>query len=187
MDEQVLVRNYTPKMARVIAVLAIIGLFFSALFFVIQYSANRSTYSTYQETFEQHQEAGSCGSYYDSNEHCFRCKYVMEHSSALFMTLDDFIIWVPVVALPLLGLIIKLLMTSFSLTVTDKRVYCRNLWIHHVCIPVDSITAVARISLFGIVSVTAPSGHIVVSVLNAKEIYNTVNALLIERQQKRIL
>ena len=185
MDEQILVKSYSPRTGKLIIVLMIIGVILSALIFTGMYFQNRNNYTQYQETYKQHRDADSCGWSYDSCERCYRCKAVEKYSSAITMTLCEKIVWAPVLGLPLLGLLIKLLMTSYSLTVTDKRVYCKNLWIFHVCLPVDSITAVSRVSLFGIVAISAPSGHILISFeRNARVIYNTINDLLIERQKK---
>ena len=185
--EKVLVKSYSPKAAKLILVMFIIGAILSTLIFVGEYLDNQSSFSYYKETYESHQKAGSCGRYYDSWEQCYTCRSVEKYSSAFTMTLAEEYIWTPLIVLPLLGLVIKLLMSSFSLTVTDKRVYCKVLWIHHVSLPVDYITAAARISLFGIVAISSPSGHIIVAfVKNAKEIYETVNDLLIERQVKPV-
>ena len=184
MEEQVLVKSYSPKLGKMIAVLTIIGIILSAILFVGRFLSNRSTYTEYQQVYQEHQEADSCGWLYDSWETCYRCKTVKKYSSALAMTLGDPTVWTPAIGLPLLGLLLKLLMSSFSLTVTDKRIYCKTLWIFHSCLPVDCITSVSRSSLFGVVAVTVPSAHLVVALVrNAREIYNVVNGLLLERQQ----
>lgn len=184
MEEQVLVKSYSPKTGKLILVLTIIGIILSALIFTGRFLNNRQTYKEYQEVYQEHQEADSCGWLYDSWETCYRCKAAKKYSSALTMTLAETTVWAPVVGLPLLGLLIKLLMSSFRLTVTDKRIYCKSLWIFHVCLPVDCITSVARIGLLGVVAVTVPSGRIAVALVpNAKEIYNVINGLLLQRQQ----
>lgn len=184
MEEQVLVKSYSPKTAKLLIVLTVIGIVLSGIVFVGKYFSNRKTYAEYQAVRQEHRERGNCGWLYDSWETCHRCKTAEKYSSAITMTLSDSEVWAPAIGLPLLGLIMKLLMSSFCLTVTDKRIICKTLWIFHTSLPVDCITSVSRIGLFGVVAITVPSGRIVVALVrNAKEIYNTVNRLLLERQQ----
>ena len=61
------------------------------------------------------------------------------------------------------------------------------MWIHHICLPVDSITALARIGIFNVLAIGAPAGRIYVSfVKNSKAIYEVLNNLFIARQEKSL-
>ena len=75
---------------------------------------------------------------------------------------------------------------SYSLTITDMRVYGKVAWGKRVDLPVDSISAIATIKLFNGVSVSTSSGKISFLVIkNSNEIYTVMNNLLIERQQEK--
>lgn len=76
-------------------------------------------------------------------------------------------------------------LTIYSLTVTDKRVFGEKkifFWKKSITLPIDSITSCSTINIFGIVSIGTPSGHIRFPfIVNANDIYNSVNELLLER------
>ena len=183
MKEKVLITSYCPDTTKFFKIMAIVGLVLAMLVFMVQCSSGMDTYNSCKETYDMHQAAGSCGWSYYYYGTCWECEYVEEHSpvgDAIPTTIITF------VAVMVIGVIVKLLLSSFSLTVTDKRVYCKTLWIYHTSIPVDSITAVGRVGgIFNGLSITAPSRHIIVSfVVNSKKIYEVLNDLLVERQQK---
>jgi hypothetical protein len=184
MQERELIRSYNPDTKKFLKIMAIIGLVLALLVFMVQCSSVSSDLENYMETYNKHQKAGSCGKSYKSYQQCWRCEYVEEHSpfgeglSAGFACFAGIFV---------LALLIKLLLSSFSLVVTDKRVYCKSLWIHNVCLPVDSITAISRIGLFNVLAISAPSGLIYVSfVMNSKAIYKVLNDLFIARQEKSL-
>lgn len=80
------------------------------------------------------------------------------------------------------SLIIGAWLKSYSLTVTDKRVFGNTSWGKQVDLPVDSISAVASSSLKGI-AVATSSGRIVFNLIkNRDEVRNAISDLLIERQ-----
>ena len=184
MQEKELIRSYNPDTKKFLKIMAIIGLVLALLVFMVQCSSVSSDIDDYMETYNKHQKAGSCGKSYKSYQQCWRCEYVEEHSpfgeglSAGFACFACIFV---------LALLIKLLLSSFSLVVTDKRVYCKSLWIHNVCLPVDSITAISRVGLLNILAISAPSGLIYVSfVMNSKAIYKVLNDLFIARQEKSL-
>ena len=184
MQERELIRSYNPDTKKFLKVMAIIGLVLALLVFMVQCSNISSELESYMETYNRHQKAGSCGWSYKSYQQCWKCEYVEEHSPFGEGLSAGFVCFAGIFVLALL---IKLLLSSFSLVVTDKRVYCKTLWINQVCLPVDSITAVSRVGLLNILAISAPSGLIYVSfVMNSKAIYKVLNDLFIARQEKSL-
>lgn len=105
---------------------------------------------------------------------------------------NDFIRWywwkclIPIVSLTLIGGLIYLWLRSYELTITDKRVYGKVAFGKRVDLPVDSVSATSTISLFKGVSVSTSSGRIsFLTIKNAKEIYDVINNLLVERQKEK--
>lgn len=184
MEEKVLIKSYCPNTKKFFKIMLIIGLVLGLIFFMSRCSNVASSVAEYKETYIAHQENGDCGWGYSSYETCWRCEYVEENSAfgaGFGAGIGVF------AAVMVLALVIMLLLTSFSLVVTDKRVYCKTLWIHHVCLPVDSITAVARIGILNVLAIGAPAGRIYVSfVMNSKAIYEVLNNLFIARQEKSL-
>ena len=184
MEEKVLIKSYCPSTKKFFKIMLIIGLVLGLLFFMARCSDVASSVAEYKETYNEHQEAGKCGWGYSRYEKCWRCEYVEENSA--FGTGLEAGVGV-FAAVMVFALVIKLLLSSFSLVVTDKRVYCKTLWIHKVCLPVDSITAVARIGIINVLAIGAPAGRIYVSfVMNSKAIYEVLNNLFIARQEKSL-
>ena len=73
-----------------------------------------------------------------------------------------------------------------EMVVTDKRVYGQVAWGERVDLPMDSISATGTLRLFKGVTVSTSSGKISFWCLkNSDEIYEKVNALLVERQKKQ--
>lgn len=80
------------------------------------------------------------------------------------------------------AIIIGAWLKSYSLTVTDKRVYGNTSWGKQVDLPVDSVSAVASTSFKGI-AVATSSGRIVFNLIkNRDEVRNAISDLLIARQ-----
>ena len=83
------------------------------------------------------------------------------------------------------SLIIGAWLKSYSLTVTDKRVYGNTSWGKQVDLPVDAVSAVASSWLKGI-AVATSSGRIVFNLIkNRDEVRNAISNLLIERQSQK--
>lgn len=90
-----------------------------------------------------------------------------------------------------LGILVLVLLifwwlSSYELTVTDKRVYGKVAFGKRVDLPVDSVSATSTISLFKGVSVSTSSGKIsFLAIKNANEIYGVLNNLLVDRQKEK--
>ena len=83
----------------------------------------------------------------------------------------------------LIGAAIFAIFKNSELTVTDKRVYGVSAFGKRVDLPVDSISATAKLK-WG-VSVATSSGNVRFRFLkNAQDIYDILNNLVIERQKK---
>jgi hypothetical protein len=78
------------------------------------------------------------------------------------------------------------LLRSYELTVTDKRIFGKVIFGKRVDLPFDSISSTSTISLFKGVAVATSSGRIsFLAVKNSEEIFDKINALLIERQKAK--
>ena len=186
MKETVLIRSYSPDTKKFVKTMAIIGLVIAMIICMSTCSNSASDRREYKETYQTHREIGSCGSYYAAYERCSSCRKY-ENITPLGDGLSAPGFWIVLLGFPGLALLIKLLLSSFELVVTDKRVYCKILWIHHSCVPIDSITAVSRVGLVNSLMITAPSARIMVTlVVNAGAIYDVLIDQMIERQQKPV-
>lgn len=86
----------------------------------------------------------------------------------------------------LISLVIYLWLRSYELTVTDKRIYGRVAWGKRVDLPVDSVSAIATVSFLKGIAVSTSSGKISFRLIkNADDIYETINGLVIKRQQEK--
>lgn len=82
--------------------------------------------------------------------------------------------------------LLHLALNSYELTVTDKRIYGKVAFGKRVDLPVDSVSAIATISLLKGVAVSTSSGKISFIVMkNADEIYKVINDLIIARQSQK--
>lgn len=80
------------------------------------------------------------------------------------------------------SIIVGMWLKSYSMTVTDKRIYGTTSWGKHVDLPIDSITAIATHAFKGI-AVATSSGKIAFNFIkNRDSIHQTINNLIIERQ-----
>ncbi len=85
----------------------------------------------------------------------------------------------------LIALLVFLWLRSYELTVTDKRIFGRVAWGKRVDLPQDSVTAISTVSVLKGITASTPSGAIkFLLIKNADEIYQTMNDLLIERQNR---
>ncbi len=92
----------------------------------------------------------------------------------------------PFIIFSLISALLYWLLRNYEMIVTDKRVFGRVAWGKRVDLPVDSVSAIASVSVWKGVSVSTSSGKIKFLLMkNADEIYNILNNLLIERQQKK--
>lgn len=92
------------------------------------------------------------------------------------------------IGLGILVLVLLILwwLSSYELTVTDKRVYGKVAFGKRVDLPVDSVSATSTISFLKGISVSTSSGKISFLIIkNTDEIYEVINNLLIERQKNK--
>jgi len=86
----------------------------------------------------------------------------------------------------IIGVLVAWYLSSYELTVSNKRIYGRTSFGKRVDLPVDSVSAVATSALNGI-AVATSSGRIVFKLIkNRDEIHRTLSDLLIERQSKPV-
>ena len=73
-----------------------------------------------------------------------------------------------------------------SITVSEKRVYGKAVFGKRVDLPIDAVSATARISELNGISISTSSGRIsFFAIKNVNKIYQIINNLLIERQQEK--
>jgi uncharacterized membrane protein len=99
-----------------------------------------------------------------------------------------FLLWCRYILLPigilLLVVNVFFILSKFSITVTNKRVYGNTTFGKRVDLPFDSISAVATSLLKG-VAVSTSSGRIsFLLIANAKQIHSEISKRLISRQDK---
>lgn len=187
MEEKVLIKSEQYDAKKVFKVLALIGVALSILLMITFTSEISNSYSYNYETYLEHQEDGDCGYYYYGE--CYSCREIANNPnkgsyvvSNLFRDYPYFLI--PVVFFSLVGGLVYLCLRSYELNVTDKRIVGKVAWGKRVDLPVDSVTATAKIRRG--VSVSTASGRIsFLMIKNAEEIYETISNLLIKRQQER--
>ena len=104
-------------------------------------------------------------------------------------TMDEFLYTdggaiIPKLLMPIFFVITLWAVFFTEIVVTDKRVYGKTMFGKRVDLPLDSISSVGLSSLHGI-SVGTSSGRIsFVLIMNNRDIHNSINDLLINRQKK---
>ncbi len=166
MEEKVLIKSERYNVKKIIKVMFIIGMALTLLAIVITMLWFSSIYNSWEWT---------------------KCEYgnVFYYTITNYFESWDLILLnlIPVAGLTLIGGLIYLWLRSYELTVTDKRIYGKVAWGRRVDLPVDSVSATATTSVLKGVSVATSSGRISFLVMkNAKEIYEVINNLLLERQ-----
>ncbi len=200
MDEKIIVKSEKYNVKKLFKIMIIIGVVFSIILAVIRiagdYSYRLDLYSDYYEDYLDHQQEYQethrwCSGY--GGELCYRCKKIQGYSSAqeyaadgLFYTFIELVNFIPFAAFALIGGLIYLWLRSYEMTITDKRVYGKVAWGKRVDLPLDSISSTSTIALFKGVAVATSSGKIAfLAVKNSAEIFEKVNALLVERQKAK--
>jgi len=191
MEEKVIIKSKQYNLKKIYLILAIVGILLTLLL-VIPYAIRyANSYERYDAQFDEHLLARSCGNLYKAGEKCRECKVILEYSSK-----SDFVInsllkhysygFIPFIVFDLLGGLVYLWLCSYELIITDKRIFGKAAWGKRVDLPVDAVSATAKIGLLKGVSVSTSSGKIsFLAIKNADEIYKVVSNLLIERQQKK--
>ena len=114
--------------------------------------------------------------------------YTVHHMYDLGVGCHVSAVWsfIPFGACLIIALIVYFGMRSYSLTVTDKRIYGKTWFGKRVDLPVDSVTAIATVGLFKGITAATSSGKIsFLLIKNSAEVYQELNNLIIERQGKK--
>lgn len=185
MEEKILIKSEKYNVSKLFRVMVIIGVALTVLAIVISMIDESQYYDV---------EPGHiCDEYcHDGYLGCDQYEY----GNVFNFCIAEYFEWwnleiillnlIPVASMTLIGGLIYLWLRSFELTVADKRIFGKVAWGKRVDLPVDSVSATATLSLFKGVSVSTSSGKIsFCAIKNANEIYEVINNLLIERQQKR--
>ena len=183
MEERKIIESKHYNAAIIALVIIFIGLFSTLIWNIVglshsaeSYQERMSTMSKYWSEQKLLAEYGTQGQYmfkhfYSSNYTC--------HSNGWYSL-------IPFATFFIIGAIIYLGMKSYSLTVTDKRIYGKTWFGKRVDLPVDSVSATSTISLFRGVSVSTSSGKIsFLLIKNANEVYTELNNLVINRQSEK--
>ena len=159
-----------------------IGILISIVLLISALIGNSSHYNDVYQTYLQHTD-----NKYHNAYTCWDCSFIRTTSMAEFVIVETFTydIWgclIPVAFFALVGFLLYL--CCGELTITNKRIYSKASLGRKVSLPVDSVSAVAT-HIFNGISVLTASGRITFYFLkNTDKIYDTVNNLLINRQQK---
>ena len=87
----------------------------------------------------------------------------------------------------IVSLFVAIILSSYQMVITDKRVYGKILFGRQVDIPLDQISSVSITGLFKGVSVYSDSGKVSFgNIKNYKEMHNVISNLLIARQGKNV-
>lgn len=209
MNEKILIQSEKYNVKKLSKILIIIGLLFSIIAGIrlliedISYRSEykndyRELYDEYYEDYLKHIEMGhsdDCGYEYHKRAvnviSSYRNKedYVNYHIKGNHkFAFSDIIFWViwPVLSSYLIAVILYLWLNSYKLTVTDKRVNGVTTFGKRVDLPMDSISSVSITKLLRGCGISTSSGNIhFLAIKNCQAIYETLNQLLIERQDKK--
>ena len=107
-----------------------------------------------------------------------------EYGSAALINEDEVVISLMPLTLNILFVLVYFWLHSYSLTITDKRVYGQTAFGKRVDLPIDSVSAVGTSLLKG-VSVGTSSGKIkFILIKNQEKMHSVISNLLKERQEK---
>lgn len=194
MEEKILNKSEQYDVKKIFRKIVIIGAILSVLtfiFFILDEAGCFGGYNLYNNSYEiylEHQQRGSC---YKEGELCNWCTYVNNHTrfgEAISGAFRWYLLpsLIPFGVFLVIGALVYFWLRSYELIVTDKRIYGKVAWGKRVDLPVDSVSATSTIKFLKGVAVATSSGKISFLVIkNAEDIYNTINKLIIERQQKK--
>lgn len=173
MNEKILIKSERYKIYKI----CIISIVLSIAYFLISLFINMSVYI---EQFNRYVAEGLS----DWISQDYAWQYALDGTFRNSGRRDAII--VPTILLFVFGILVFLWLRSYELTVTDKRVYGKVAFGKRVDLPVDSVSATSTIGLLHGVSVSTSSGKISFLVIkNSTEIYETINKLLINRQNEK--
>ena len=195
MEEKVLIKSELFNIKKTIRTLLILGVFMSIIMVFIFTAKYQRSYAKYYTESAIHKAREYCYDYKfektQSYVDCYSCEIADSHSNqtlhALSIALEEdwYFYLIPVTALSIFSVLLYLALRNSELTVTDKRIYGVVAWGKRVDLPLDSISATSTKKFLKTLSVSTSSGFIRFRLVkNYDEIYNIINNLLINRQQK---
>lgn len=204
MDDKVLIKSKRYKVIKVFYSILVFGLIVSIITAFVAMSAEMSWYN---RAFDDHKHNATCYTTkyvndfeYDNlnnnlQKHKADCEGIVYSNSLSYgwhelmediQHGNDVYVFIPIIIFPVLAILVFLWLRSYELTVTDKRVFGKAAFGKRVDLPMDSVSAIATVSLLKGISVSTSSGKIsFLAIKNATEIYQVINNLLIERQKNK--
>lgn len=190
MEENVIIKSkqYNPK--KLISSLIIIGyliLLVASIYHEIEYLDALSNWRVHEHTDVCHYGYVSyreSGGYYATD---YSDELVCAYSHRPYFCWEYFMYdgIIPFAYVRLLAFILKFLLSSYEMVVTDKRIYGKIVFGRRVDLPIDSISATGMIRILKGVSVSSASGKIkFLLIKNADQMYKEISNLLLNRQNK---
>ena len=180
MTEKIIIKSEHYKVAKMSTIIFLIGLVITLIWNIGGLSHSAASYEERTRTMSKYWSEERI-----LDEYGTKGEYIFEHFYAGYYTChaDGAYSIIPLVGFSFVALIIYCGMRGYSLTVTDKRIY-GNTWLgKRVDLPVDSISAISKVSAFKGIAVATSSGKIeFLLVKNANKVYEELNNLLVERQ-----
>lgn len=180
MEEKNIIKSEQYKTGKLALIIIILGLIITLIWTIAIISDG---YNDYIETDPHHHDKWcfryGCETYdYDSALECGFGKYLKSYTK--------YFTFIPLFSFAIISALIYFGLNSYSLTITDKRIYGKTWFGKRVDLPVDSISATSSIALFKGVSVATSSGKIsFLLIKNSDEVYKELNNLIINRQNKK--
>lgn len=201
MEEKVIIRNTSynfKKCFRVIAItFAIICALIIVCMFLAAFFGGMNSFDESYDVYLEHKGQNfPCRRWrYDHMGYCYDCDVVFEYSKVgyAFSNTIDADVWLfsGFVLLAYAGVLlvaglICLMLRSYELTVTDKRVYGKVKFGRRVDLPIDSISSVGT-AWFKSLSLATSSGKVSFAMLkNRDEIHSIVSQLIANRQKQTV-
>ena len=202
MEEKILLQSKNYNIKKVIVITTILTILTSVIillsFYIEGYSYHKENYDeriqylqdNYMYGYSSISYSVSCGCYVDTSADFTRIHPTVTSyakccwGNEAILNTDEITISLMPLTLIILIVILYFWLRSYSLTVTDKRVYGKTAFGKQVDLPLDSISAIGTSALKG-VSVGTSSGKIkFILIKNQAEMHSVMGNLLKERQEK---
>lgn len=187
MEENVIIKSkqYNPK--KLILALIIIG-FLVLLAASIYYGIDYSKYLKELKAYRAHVHTRECYYRFDYlNPYSYAGELVCGYTWRPHFYWEYFVYQgvIPFASAMLLSFILKFLLSSYEMVVTDKRIYGKIAFGRRVDLPIDSISSTGMLRILKGVSVSSASGKIrFLLIKNADQMYKEISNLLLDRQNK---
>ena len=165
--------------------LIVLGVFALLIFYFAAYSCAEERYLNWVDFYQKH-HFSSWEELVEKNVGP-KSEFINEHIFSMNFGCHTPVIYgfIPLGTCILLAAIIYFGMRSYSLTVTNKRIYGKTWFGKRVDLPVDSVSAIGTIALFKGISVATSSGKIsFLLIKNSNEVYQELKKLIVDRQEK---